>query len=101
MLKDQRVNLNFDFQVFPVPNLRIVLLGLLASSSSWLDTDTNELLEIPSHFNLDVVAAYRWNRVELFLKVTNVFDGFIYIELGFPWRGQHFELGFRADVLNR
>jgi len=94
-------NLNFDFQVFPVPNFRIALLGLLASSSSWLDIDTNELLEIPSYFNLDVVAAYRWNRVELFLKVTNVFDKFIYTELGFPWRDRYFELGFRADVLNR
>jgi outer membrane cobalamin receptor len=94
-------NLNFDFQVFPVPNFRIGILGLLASSSSWLDIDANELLKIPSYFNLDVVAAYRWNRVEFFLKVTNVFDKFIYTELGFPWRGRYFELGFRADVLSR
>jgi outer membrane receptor protein involved in Fe transport len=94
-------NLNFDFQVFPVPDFRITLLGLLASSSSWLNIDTNELQEIPSYFNLDVVAAYQWNRVELFLKVTNLFDKFIYTELGFPWRGRYFELGFRADVFNR
>jgi outer membrane cobalamin receptor len=94
-------NLNFDFQIFPASNFRIVLLGLLASSSSWLDIDTNELLEIPSYSNLDVVAAYRWNRVELFLKVTNVFDKFIYTELGFPWRGRYFELGIRADLLNK
>ena len=93
-------NLNFDFQVFPLPNFRIALLGLLASSSSWLDIDTLELLEIPSYFNLDVVAAYRWNRIELFLKVTNLFDNFIYTELGFPWRGRYFELGLRADVLD-
>ena len=94
-------NLNFDFQVSLLSNFRLTLLGLLASSSSWLDIDTSELLEIPSYFNLDVVAAYRWKRVELFLKVTNVFDKFIYTELGFPWRGRYFELGFRADVLNR
>lgn len=94
-------NLNFDFQVFPVSNFRLALLGLLASSSSWLDIDTNELLEIPSYFNLDVVAAYRWKRVELFLKVTNVFNEFIYTELGFPWRGRYYELGFKTDILNR
>jgi outer membrane cobalamin receptor len=94
-------NLNFDFQVFPASNLRISVLGLLASSSYWLDIDTNELLKIPSYFNLDAIAAYRWNRIELFLKVTNVFDKFIYTELGFPWRGRYFELGFRADVLNK
>ncbi len=94
-------NLNFDFQVFPVPNFRIALLGLLASSSFWLDIDTNELLEIPSYISLDTIAAYRWNRIEFFLKVTNVFDKFIYTELGFPWRGRYFELGFRADLLNR
>lgn len=94
-------NLNFDFQVYPMTNFRIALLGLLASPSHWLDIDTNELLEIPSYFNLDVVAAYQWNRFELFLKVTNVFDKLIYTELGFPWRGRYFELGFRADVLNR
>jgi iron complex outermembrane receptor protein len=94
-------NLNFDFQAFPLPNLRLAFLGLLASSSSWLDIDTHELREIPSYFNLDVVAAYRWNRMELFLKVTNVFDKFIYTELGFPWRGRYFELGFRVDVLHR
>jgi outer membrane cobalamin receptor len=94
-------NLNFDFQIYPLSHFRLVLLGLLASSSSWLDIDTSELLEIPSYFNLDVVASYRWNRVELFLKVTNVFDKFIYSELGFPWRGRYFELGFRADLLNR
>ncbi len=94
-------NLNFDLQVFPVPNFRIGLLGLLASSSYWLDIDTDELLEIPSYANLDAVAAYRWNRVEFFLKVTNIFNKFIYTELGFPWRGRYFELGFRADLLNQ
>jgi outer membrane cobalamin receptor len=94
-------NLNFDLQVFPVPNFRIGLLGLLASSSYWLDIDADELLEIPSYANLDAVAAYRWNRVEFFLKVTNIFDKFIYTELGFPWRGRYFELGFRADLLNQ
>jgi len=92
-------NLNFDVQVFPLSNFRIALLGLLATSSFWLDIDTSELVEIPSYFNLDVVAAYRWSGLELFLKVTNVFDTFIYTELGFPWRGRYFELGFRADVL--
>ena len=94
-------NLNFDFQVSPLANVRIAFLGLMASSSSWLDIDTSELLKMPSYFNLDAVAAYRWSRVEFFLKVTNLFDKFIYTELGFPWRGRYFELGFRADVLKR
>ncbi|MDH4258659.1 MAG: hypothetical protein OEV50_07570 [Candidatus Aminicenantes bacterium] len=31
-------------------------------------------------------------RIELFLKVTNVFDEFIYTELDFPWWGRYFEL---------
>jgi len=96
-----RHNLNFDFQVYPLPNFRIGLMGLLASSSYWLDIDSDELLDIPSYFNLDAVAAYRWDRVELFLKVTNILDKFIYTELGFPWRGRYFELGIRADVLDR
>jgi len=94
-------NLNFDFQVFPFTNFRIGLYGLLASSSSWLDTNTSEILEIPSYYNLDAVIAYRWNRVELFLKVTNIFDSFMYTELGFPWRSRYFEMGFRADLFNR
>jgi len=93
-------NLNFDTQIYPLPRLRLGLLGLWASSSHWLDFDTNELVDIPSYFNLDAVLAYRWNRVEIFLKVTNIFDEFIYSELGFPWRGRYFEVGIRADVLN-
>jgi iron complex outermembrane receptor protein len=93
-------NLNFDGQVFLLPQLRLGLMGLWGSSSYWLDFNTNELLDIPSYFNLDAVLAYRWNRLELFLKVTNIFDNFIYTELGFPWRGRFFELGIRADVLN-
>ena len=96
-----RHNLNFDFQIYPVPNFRLGLLGLLASSSYWLGIDTNELLDIPSYVNLDAVAAYRWNRFEFFLKVTNVFNNFIYSELGFPWRGRYFEVGVKADVIDR
>jgi len=46
-------NLNFDFQLYPGEKLRIGLLGLLASSSYWLDFNTNEMLDIPSYFNLD------------------------------------------------
>jgi len=93
-------NINFDGQIHPLPNLRLGLLGLWASSSYWLDFDTNELVDIPSYFNLDAVLAYRWNRVEVFLKVSNIFDTFIYTELGFPWRGRYLELGIRADVFN-
>jgi len=91
-------NLNFDFTVYPVEKFRIGLLGLLASSSYWLDFNTNETLDIPSYFNLDAVLAYRWNQLELFVKITNIFDNFIYTELGFPWRGRYFELGIKTDV---
>lgn len=93
-------NLNFDCQIYPLQGLRLGLLGLLASPSYWLDINTNELLDVPSYFNLDAVFAFRWNRVELFLKVTNIFDSYIYTEHGFPWRGRYFELGVRTDLLN-
>jgi len=93
-------NLNFDCQIYPFDRLRLGLWGLLASSSYGIDSFTSELLDIPSYFNLDAVLAYRWNRVELFLKVTNIFDNFIYTESGFPWRGRYFELGIRVDLLN-
>jgi iron complex outermembrane receptor protein len=93
-------NLNFDCQIYPFSRLRLGLWGLLASSSFGLVTFTNDLLDIPSYFNLDVVIAYKWQRIELFFKITNIFDNFIYTEPGFPWRGRYFELGIRADLLN-
>ncbi|MFA9454404.1 MAG: TonB-dependent receptor domain-containing protein, partial [Candidatus Aminicenantaceae bacterium] len=90
-------NLNFEGRVYPLPSLRLSLYGLLASSSYWLTSD-DELVEIPSYFNLDAVVAFTLRQFEIFARLTNIFDSHIYTELGFPWRGRYFELGFRADV---
>jgi len=91
-------NFNFDLEILPVRRFRIGLFGLMASSSYWLDYFTDELMNIPSYFNLDTILAYQLNQIELFIKVTNVFDSFMYTELGFPWRGRYFELGIKANV---
>jgi len=55
-------------------------------------------VEIPSYFNLDAVVAYSLRQFEIFARLTNIFDSPIYTELGFPWQGRYFELGFQADV---
>jgi outer membrane cobalamin receptor len=92
-------NLNFDVQIYPVSALRIGLMGLVGSTSWWLDYNTMELLEIPSYFSLDGIAAFRIDPVELFVKVTNVFNDYIYTEPGFPWRARFFQFGIRSDIL--
>ena len=91
-------NANFDCQISINKYFRFGVFGMLASSSYWLDFNTNETLDIPSYFNLDAVLAYRWDQFEFFVKITNIFDNFIYTELGFPWRGRYFELGFSASL---
>jgi iron complex outermembrane receptor protein len=93
-------SLNFDFQIFPLRLLRIGFLGQVASSSSWLDFNTQELLDIPSYFNLDSVVSYDLGRLEIFLKATNILDSLIYTEPGFPWRGRYFELGFKVNIFS-
>ncbi len=90
-------NLNFEGRVYPVSSLRLSLYGLYASRSYWLGSD-DELVEMPAYFNLDAVAAYTFGRFEIFGRLTNILDTHIYSELGFPWRGRYFELGFQADV---
>lgn len=92
-------NLNFDWVLYPVKNFRISFLGMIASSSSWYDFGSGELLDIPSFASLDVVASYRWGTIEPYIKATNVFDQFYYTEPGYPWRGRYFEFGIRVDVL--
>jgi iron complex outermembrane receptor protein len=82
-----------------VKNFRISFLGMIASSSSWYDFGSGELLDIPSFASLDVVASYRWGTIEPYIKATNVFDQFYYTEPGYPWRGRYFEFGIRVDVL--
>jgi iron complex outermembrane receptor protein len=93
-------SINFDFQIFPLRLLRIGFLGQVASSSSWLDFNTQELLDIPSYFNLDSVVSYDLGRLEIFLKATNILDSLIYTEPGFPWRGRYFELGFKVNIFS-
>jgi len=92
-------NLNFDWVLFPANNLRVSFLGLIASSSSWYDSKSGEVLDIPSFASLDIVASYRWGIIEPYLKATNVFDQYFYTEPGYPWRGRYFEFGIRVDVL--
>ena len=91
-------NLNFDASVFPLKSLRLSLYGLLASKSNWFDSTTNKNVDIPSYFNLDAVLSYQISRVEVFLKVTNIFNDYIYSEPIFPWRARFVELGSRIKV---
>lgn len=91
-------NLNFDCQVFPMQHLRFGLVGLWASASHWLHSGSNEMEEVPAYFSLDSIVAYQWPQIEVFARITNIFDANIYTEPGFPWRGRYFELGIRADV---
>jgi len=92
-------NLNFDWVLFPAKNLRVSFLGLIASSSSWYDFFSGQVLDIPSFASLDIVASYRWGIIEPYIKATNIFDQYFYTEPGFPWRGRYFEFGIRMDVL--
>ncbi len=91
--------LNLDWVLFPIKNFRISFLGLIASTSSWYDFSSDELLDIPSFASLDIIASYRWGALEPYIKVSNIFDEFYYTEPGFPWRGRYFEFGIRVDVL--
>jgi len=92
-------NLSFDCQIYPMQRLRLGFMGLWTSSSSWLDFGSGELLKIPSYFNLDSVAALRFSHFEVFIKVTNIFNQFIYSEPGFPWRERYIEFGFKTNIL--
>ena len=92
-------NLNFDCQIFPVKNLRLGIMGLAASASSWYDFNTGILLDVPGYLNMDLVASYRLDRYEVFLKMTNLWNHFTYTEPGYPWRGRYLEAGLRADIL--
>lgn len=92
-------NLNFDVQVFPYTGVRIGVFGSWASRSYALIFEGEPLEEVPAYFYLDSVLAYTWRGTEIFLKVTNIFNDYIYTEPGFPWRGRYFELGFRTNIL--
>lgn len=92
-------NLNFDAQIYPVSALRIGLMGLYGSQAWWFDYNAGEMLEIPSYFSLDGIISYRFDPVEVFVKVTNVFNDYIYTEPGFPWRARFIQLGIRTDLL--
>lgn len=94
-----RHNFNLDIQVFPLPSFRVGLMGLWASSSSWFDFRRGEVLDIPSYFNLDAILSYELGRVEVYAKITNVFNQYIYTEPGYPWRARFFELGIKANIL--
>lgn len=91
-------SLNFDVTVRPVDRLRLTMLGLFGSESYWFDSTTSKVLEIPSCFSLDAVAAYDLRICEAFVKVTNIFNAHVYTEPGFPWRGRYFEIGARVSV---
>ncbi len=90
--------LSFDLTVRPVSGLRFSVFGLSASESPWYDSTSRTILRIPGYFNLDAVAAYDFGRLELFVKVTNIFDDYLYSEPIFPWRTRFFEFGARVDV---
>ena len=92
---------NFDLRIFPASFIYIGLKGLAASDSFYPETFSTKLLEVPAYFNLDSILAVDWKRFEFFIKATNLFDSYIYTELGFPWRGRYFEIGFKVDVYSR
>ncbi|OGD16304.1 MAG: hypothetical protein A2W20_09365 [Candidatus Aminicenantes bacterium RBG_16_66_30] len=93
-------NLNFDLAFFPAEGLRIGYYGLLGSKSSWWNSSTSEVLDIPSHFSLDILFGYTFREhYEIFVRLGNIFNDYFYTEPGFPWRGQYFEVGVRLDVL--
>ncbi len=91
-------NLNFSFVFQPVTPLRFSLMGLFASSSSWLDFNTDTMLDIPSYFNLDGIVSLSIGPTDVFLKITNLLNDFIYTEPGFPWRARYMELGVKARL---
>jgi iron complex outermembrane receptor protein len=92
-------NLNFNVQVYPMSNLRLGLMGQYGSTSWWLDYRSRELVEIPSYFNLDGIVSLRLAPIELFVKVTNLLNDYIYTEPGFPWRARFFQFGIRSNIL--
>jgi len=89
---------SFDLTARPVSGLRLSVFGLSASEAPWYDSTSKTILRIPGYFNLDAVAAYDFGRVELFIKVSNIFDDYLYTEPIFPWRSRFFEFGARVDV---
>jgi outer membrane cobalamin receptor len=93
-------SLNFDFTLRPVPSLRFSLYGQAASKSYWWDTNAkpNREENIPAYFNADAVASYDFGRLEIFVKVTNIANDFIYSEPIFPWRARFFEVGANVRV---
>ncbi len=93
-------NASLDLCFRPGGGFRISLFGLYGSQSWWYDSSTSSLLTIPSYLHLDAIAAYRFlERYEVFAKLGNAFDQYVYTEPGFPWRGRYLEVGIRADVL--
>ncbi len=92
-------SLNFDVTATPTSRLRLTGLGLYGSKSYWYDSFTEQVLEIPSYFSLDAVAAYDFRVCEIFIKAVNLFNAAFSTEPGFPWRGRYFEVGARLPIL--
>ncbi|HSA97231.1 MAG TPA: TonB-dependent receptor [Acidobacteriota bacterium] len=94
-------SLNFDLTFFPKEDIRFGFYGLLGSKSWWWNsTGTGSLLEIPSYFNLDIIAGTTFlDRYEIFLKIGNIYNAYFYTEPGFPWRGRYVEVGLNLDLL--
>lgn len=92
-------NLNFDVGFIPLKGVRLGAYGLWASSSSWYEATSGKVLDIPPYFSLDAVLSYQMQNLEVFLKVTNVFNHYFYTEPGYPWRGRHAEMGLKVAVL--
>ncbi len=88
----------FAVTVRPVTRLSVGLFGLVASSSSWYNTNTSSTLTVPAYSTVDAVVAYAAGKVAPFLRVTNLFDASYYTEPGFPWRGRYIEVGVKAGI---
>jgi len=90
--------LNINLSLSPLAGLRFNLFGLYSSSSSWYDSTSSKVLDVPSFFQMDATITYELAGSQLFLKAANVFNAYYYTEPGFPWRGRYFESGLRLKV---
>jgi len=91
-------NLSFDVTLKPFRTFRLSLLGLYGSKSDWFDFSSNKSLSIPSYFSLDATASFDFSWTEIFIKLTNIFDDYLYTEPGFPFRSRFVEIGVRVKV---
>lgn len=91
-------SLSFDVSIRPLGSLRLGVYGLYGSKSTWFDSTSGKVLDIPSYFNVDANISYDWSLVQVFIKATNLFNTYVYTEPIYPWRARFFEFGAKVKV---